>query len=514
MKIALCHALAEQKAVEQGWEVHSYKACQRFVAGLDPALVTKKREGEKAFVDKHEPNLRRDYSTLDSNSLWCSDHYRFDVMVQDPQDATKTLRPWLTSWQDVRSRKILGYKIFAGDPNTDTILGAFVDAAAAAGLPKTAYIDNGKDYDSRALQGITKRQRRNQRAGSVSDGSATTQRVAGAFNILQTTVIHAWPYHGQSKPVERFHNTLTDRFCRQWDTYCGKDPQHKPENLSANIAAGKAPTLQELTQAFEAWLTGDYHGRVHSGDSMDGLTPEQAFHTHLHSKRTVTSEMLLFACMPRVGPLKVGQDGIIYKGIWYGGMDAQVQRLYGQQVYLAVDNSNLSRVLVLAADGKLLCSAAPNRKLSFDPNSQDLRDAIAEKKQLRKRVREYDQARPRLAMASDTHALLEHAAARRQLAEATDGLAPELSPPSISPVQTGYEQQQDEIARALNRLSEPLRMAVNDDLVSRDQDEPIDVSGSFMRMTSSDRDGDGDLRGDVFDRIASAMQGNEEDCAK
>ena len=307
--------------------------------------------------------------------------------------------------------------------------------------------------------------------------------------------MHAWPYHGQSKPIERFHNTLADRFCRQWDTYCGRDTLHKPENLQEQIARGKAPTLQELTDAFTAWLATDYHARVHAGDAMDGRTPDQAFAQELRTKRTTTTEILQFACLPRVGPLKIGQDGIAYKGLWFGGFNQQIQRLFGQQVLLAIDNRNLSSVMVLDLQGRLICTATANRKMAFDPTSQDLRDAISDKKQLRKRLREYNDSRPRIVMASDTHSLLERAAVRRMAAQ----VLPELPPCPSTPVQTGLEDQIREIEAAINK--QPMRLAVGyDSAVALP-----DLSESFSNMRIGDDPAP--ARADMFDRFSFAMDG-------
>lgn len=509
LSIAVCHAIAEQKAVESGWLVKSYKQCKLYAASLDPALVTKKREGEKAFVDKHEPNLRRDYTSIDSNGWWVSDHHRFDVMILHPDstpDKPRYCRPWLTGWEDVRSRKLVGWRVFVHDPNSDTILAAFSDAALEYGLPETAYVDNGKDYDSKAVQGETKRARRAAGADWQAKLAADKPRIDGAFNLLQVKVVHAWPYHGQSKGIERHFRDVCDQFSRLQDCYCGNSTdaavhdRQTPGNLKSQLTAGKALTLAEFTAAFNSYVVNLHNRKPSFGDGMQGRCPDDVYIQCLVRKRTTTAEILHFACMPRVGPVKVGQDGVTYKGVWYGGFDPQVQKLWGKPVLLAIDNSDLSRVLILDTAGRLVCSAAANRKLAFNATSADLRDAIAEKKRLRKRINDYHAARPKMAIAADTQALLERSAARRALAEARETNEP-LPPATVEAIRTGLEDQSEDIARALDSLSkQPLRKAVNDDLDHAI--EQIDVGSSFMRLATED---DGDHpRGDIFDRIVSA----------
>lgn len=266
ISIRIAWEVATQRAIEMGWEQRSYSQTKSYVDRLDPALVTKKREGEKAFVDKHEPNIRRDYSTIDSNSWWVSDHHRFDVMILHPDstpEKPKYCRPWVTGWEDVRSRKIIGWRVFIHDPNTDTILGAFCDAAEKYGLPKISYQDNGKDYDSKAIQGMTKKERRqrNSSASSVSSvvnnswqSKLDTPRISGAFNLLQIQVVHAWPYHGQSKGIERRFRIVCEQFSMLQDCYCGNSTDSPVRditttgNINDQLSAGKALTLSEFTQ--------------------------------------------------------------------------------------------------------------------------------------------------------------------------------------------------------------------------------------------------------------------------
>jgi hypothetical protein len=471
-KLKLMHVVraAEIAAIDNGWTQRGYKTCDRFVRGFPEQYWVLKRDGEDAFVAKCEPAIERDYSTLASNDIFCGDHHRFDVMILSPDstpEKPKFTRPWVSAWQDVRSRKILGLRVFCHDPNADVILAAFKDAAERYGLPKKVMVDNGKDYDSRALQSVTKKQRR---AGVELTAQ---QRLAGAFTILGIEVDHVWPYHGQSKPIERNFGTICDRFSRLWDTYCGNDTSSKPENLQQQLDAGKAPTLEEFTTAFINWLDADYHGTRHLGDAMDGQTPAQIYEKCLVQKRKLPVELLAFACMPRVGPVKVSKQGVTWKGLRYGAFDAKVQALYGQSVMLAVNNDDVSSLLICGLDGSLLCKARANTKLSFNADSQDVRDAIAEKKKLRKTMNEYRERRPR--MVADLHDLVNRAATRkRQPAAPTND-----PPPTILPVRTALDGQLDQVRKAL-ASSSPARIAVGAESMTADI-QPV----SFSQLMAS-----------------------------
>lgn len=436
-----CHIAAEEKALEAGWTPRSYKACQRAMADLPRAVVTRFREGEKAFEDRHEPAIRRDYSTIGSDDVWCGDHHDFDVMVEHDG---KFVRPTVTAWQDVRSRKVLGWKVFAHAPNADTILAAFEIAAKThGGVPGRVYVDNGKDYRSSALQGNDK------------------TRVEGAFTILGVEAQHCWIYHGQSKPIERNFRTICDQFAREFDTYCGNKPGNRPEDLQRNLKGGKAPTLDEFAQAFTAYVADDYNTAPHTGDAMEGKAPDVVYAEQNAGKRPVLDEVLDFACMPRFCPVVkrrgagggehrgvlIGKQGVTYRGLYFGAFDPDVQRLHGQRVQLAVNNDDLSSVLVLSLEGRLLCRAKANTKLGWNATTEDLRAAVAEKKKLRRTLREYVDQRPR--MADDVQELTQRAASRRRSSIDAAAKHDPLPPAPLRHHRTGVDEQLPAIRRAL-----------------------------------------------------------------
>lgn len=475
--LVLCHELATQLAIEDksgGWPMHTYKACQRMVAKLPAQLIALRRGGKKEFEDNCEPSIRRDYAALASNERWNADHHEFDVMVIDPAcniaagEAPRFVRPFITAFQDMRSRKIVGHRIVAVAPNADDILAAFETAAREHGLPGLAYFDNGKDFDSRKLQGETKKQRR-RRSGSAGVPAHSllspdeVQRIDGAFNILGIKVQHTWIYHGQSKPIERNFGTLCSRFSKLWKTYCGKDTAEKPEDLKAALASGQAPTLAEFAAAFDAWLTSDYHLRPHTGDGMNGQCPAAVWEECLDAKRTVAPEILSFACMPRYGPYRFNKEGITHKGVSYGGFDQQLQKLFGQQVLLAEISGDANRVMILEISGRRIGEAKANRKLPHGANKEDLAAAIKEKRQLRKTMKAYIEKRPR--MSEDIPALAERAALERARKARGTGAPPVTDPAPVRMHRTAFDDQLPDLKQVFNQ-ERPERIAVGAESLS------------------------------------------------
>jgi len=372
-KVIVCYEMALDKAQQMGWHIPSYRVSRRFIQKIkadEAAAVAWRRESEQKFTDLHTPSLKGDYSPLETNEFWDADHHLMDVLVKvgekiNPNTGevvSQFARPWLTAWQDMRSRKIVGWRIRLEDPNTDVIMETLGIAIRTHGVPENAYTDNGKDFDCQYLTGLTKKQRWKLRRLHVAHDQT---KLGGVYAALQINHIHCWPWHGQSKPIERFFGTLEDRFGRTVDTYCGRKPEERPDDLDDMLAAGKAPTLEEFTAAFAQWLEVGYHQKIHTGQAMDER-PAVVFEQHLHTKRTASETVLEILLQPRVGPVTVTKDGVCWKGLQYGQFtdltretepakitDEQCQQVIeGVKAYLkknGITQSTLAKSLILAS---------------------------------------------------------------------------------------------------------------------------------------------------------------------
>jgi putative transposase len=456
-KLTVCHEMACLKAAELGWAIRTYKTCQRHVEKVPAAVVLKLRHGEEAYVNHAEPFLEGDYSTLESNELWNADHHPFDVLVKvserldgsSGEMVVRHVRPWLTAFQDVRSRKIVGWKVYAHDPNSDAVLSVFRAAVKENGVPRKLLIDNGKDFDCLDLNGRTKKDRWRRRKVHVE----LSEHARGVWPALGIEIQHAKPYHGQSKPVERWFGFVETRtVC--WPTYTGNSTANKPEDLQLQLERGNAPTLEDFSTWFDDWVIAYNAGHQHQGDSMDGKTPDVVFAEQLATKRTCDARLLDILCLRRIdktssgAPLRIGQNGIAYKGLRYGQY-ALAGRL-GEAVILRVDDEDLSEVLVFDADDKFICVAPCNVRVPKNATAQVLREAHASKRRDRKIFSDYTDRRPRMAEDLPERMLR---AARAKARPAVSN----LPPPSISPVRHPLEAQLDRIQTAIDR---PKKIAV------------------------------------------------------
>jgi putative transposase len=491
------------KATEQGWAVRSYKACQRMIDALPRQVVLKYRFGDDAFKNEGEPFIERDYASLRSNEAWNADHHQFDVIVNAGTRAQPRLvRPWLTAFQDMRSRKIVGWSMFAHDPNSDTILAAFRSAVLDFGVPEVLFFDNGKDFDSYALNGRTKKDRWAKRRVRVE---LDPQQTAGLFAEMKIDVRHVWKYHGQSKPIERFFGFVETRTC-VWPTYCGNSPGERPrdhtsqEDLQLQLERGKAPLLADFAAWFGDFLTAYHAGHEHRGDGMDGKTPDQVYAENLETRRTASRELLDLLCLKKSKPVRVTQNGVTYNGVRYGQYD--LSRMIGAEVVLRVDERDATRVQVYTLDDRFVCLASANRKLPVVADAQAVREAIAEKRQDRKRLKEYVDRRPR--MADDLPDRIVRAAAARARAVADEAQNdPTPAGPSLQPIRHAMEDQLPALRRALDRTSNTGRVAVGAESLS------LASVSRLMQQQDEDVTDENAGGGDAFARLGIKFRGGD-----
>jgi transposase InsO family protein len=504
----LCWQLAAGEGRRQGWAVLSYGATCRYLDKLPKPVTTKARDGADAFTAKAMPSIVRDYSTLRTNEEWVGDHHQFDVMVKLP--GGRIVRPWLTAWQDMRSRKIVGWCIYGHDPNQNSIISALLHGCRTHGVPEAFYVDNGKDYDSYALHGRTKAERRRGQK-SAGLGESTTKAATGIFGALGCAVTFCQPYHGQSKPIERFFGTAEGRFGKLWPTYCGNKPENKPDGLARRLDRNMAPTLETFTRDFGRWVEEDYNAAPSAGDAMDRRSPSEVFDASWKgaSKRDASPEHLALLLTKPIQPVKVTKNGIRWRGLGYGQFTDLTHHWIGKEVYPRVDESNVSRLLVFSADDKFICVAPCNERIPANATDQDLRQAMKVKGAHLKKINEWFAPKgPRQAL--DLPELMFQAVAERNAERAKEDPQPAPEgPAAIQPVSSplATEDVLEQLGKSVR--SEGLKKAVGAESMSLDkffdmrelrqrlkdseEPEPVEEDGweRLGRIFESQRNGSG-----------------------
>ena len=190
------------------------------------------------------------YQAESPNDLWQSDQM-YGPYLPHPNDSTKKIRTQLLAWLDDRSRVILHAQFFldARLPNLEHCLRK---AIQKMGLPKKIYVDNGQIYCSKQLANICAH--------------------------LGIRLMFARPYSPEGKgKIERFFGYVRSSFL--------------PELSTSNIL-----TLEQLNEAFRAWLDLEYQHKEHSGIKAK---PLDVFLSHKDKLRYPTEEELKDAFLYR-----------------------------------------------------------------------------------------------------------------------------------------------------------------------------------------------------------------------
>lgn len=202
----------------------------------------------------------RDWTNVSSNEYRVADHHIFDVLVNCNGEIG---RPWMSAWQDLRSKKIVGYVInMVSNPNANIVIDSFAHAVERLGILECVLLDNGKDYKAFDMFN-------NENFLSIS-------------YRLQISVVNANPYNAKSKPIERYFKTLEEKYCKFLPSYIGNDPKKRPEKLSVTNEKVKALGLAMSYNEFidlAAKIVDDYNNTPHSGAGMNNNTPNEIYKT-------------------------------------------------------------------------------------------------------------------------------------------------------------------------------------------------------------------------------------------
>lgn len=300
------------------------------------------REGKKAWNDKAAFFIERDYDKISVGDILVADGHVLNFQTTNPETG-KAQRMELIMWYDMASNCPLGWEIMPTE-NTQSIASAFRRAVINLGkYPRIAYLDNGRAFRAKYFNGVDFR----------------NTGIGGLFQELGIHTIFAWPYHGQSKTVERFFGTLHE--LEEWvPSYVGRSIGTKPPRMNRgenmhrkawDAAGGRPLTLEETHLAVAQWID-DYINRPQRGH-MNGRCPAEMF---LAGRGPGVDEDKLRHLMMAKEIRKVTRDGIRLMG----------HRFYAPELYsrthaveIRYDLHDLERILVYSQDGqKLICEAS------------------------------------------------------------------------------------------------------------------------------------------------------------
>ena len=387
MSVKKCIELTELCLKEQGREdmlplASSGTFARKVVNGGIPVPVLKYyREGVKAFRDDCEPYIERDYDGLYSNDIWVCDNHTFDVFVNDGEHK-KPVRVYLTAFQDVRSRKMVGWYVTL-NPCSDATLIALRRAIERYGIPKIILSDNGREFLTFDIGGRGFRKSR-------KDGEHVAPTILENLGIEFRTAL---PTNAKSKIIERAFLDVKEDFSKLFEGYTGGTIAERPERLKkTGKSAENFTLLPEFIKYVDTYIEGYFNTRSHSGSGMHGRTRNEVFAAELIEKRTATREQLNLMMLRNTRMQTVQRNGVYLSvdgaKVHFNSLELNWSH-FGEKVYFRYNPDDLSEVRVYDEQDRFLCTAQQMEKLPYFATKEQIKEAMRDTRKLEQLVKRY-----------------------------------------------------------------------------------------------------------------------------
>lgn len=333
-------ALAHRRLVEAGEELPDLDTFWRRWHEEPPAKQNYARRGAEGLIQFW---LYPPYQAPSRNAVWQADHFELPVDVIADGHRTQLVKPWLTMFEDDRTRMLMAWAITATP-------GRRADAEVVCAC---------------LADGIRLRLERDEQVGGVPSVVRWDQDLsftAGMVVQLGTQVgfeCHAVPpYSGWMKgKVERLGRTVEMDFCVEQPgfTHGPKTQRHRDPLRTEN---GNL-TADQLRARFARWAAEYNFEPVHSAL---GTTPFEAWVTDATPLRKVADTKLRSGLLvePRVRPVHK-KKGVFFKNRYWLGeglLDLVGRRV---EVHYPVNDDSFIEVY---RDGRWVCTAWPAAALT------------------------------------------------------------------------------------------------------------------------------------------------------
>lgn len=345
------------------------------------------REGWKAFNEECLMHIDRDYSKIEVGDIAVADGHKLNIEILDPWTG-KPRRMILVLFEDMKSSFPLGWCLSRTE-NVAAITFAYYRACLTLGkVPKVVYADNGKAFRKKVFNSLT---------------DFRQSSFVSIFERAGSKTIFAWPYHAESKTIERLFGSMAE-FERVCPSYTGTSIETKPARLKRNerehrrthqkLTGGRFPTMQEVDVALRAWFA-EFVQRPQKG-RLKGRSPLDVFNEGGGGTGPGFSQEALFDLQASLLPTDhriVRRDGIrmpwSVKHYWHPSLFGKKDH----QVEVRFDRLDPSYILVFDQNGRFLCEAKPRALvhpaahiLGTAEDQEELEGQITEKRRQGKSV--------------------------------------------------------------------------------------------------------------------------------
>jgi hypothetical protein len=337
----------------------TYQTARRYLQSLPRALVDYRRLGRTAFTNKHQPYMDQNIWQYQSLDVVVSDHHCLDCVVMYHG---KLVRPWVTTMQDYRSGKVLGWCPSVA-PSSLSIIAAYYMAVIQHGVPRKLVFDNGKDYHSEILNGKTVN-------AKVYTPEAWDEEkeiyIQGLFYMIGSEVSFTLPYNGKSKGrQERYYGVLKENFSKDIGSFIGGDARERPEDSELYFRAvngmakrNDVPVWEEAVNALAAMISYINEELPSAGKGMNGKTASRVFSENLPADVRYADRDTLRLALSKGELRQVRNNVVLINGVTYYHPDLIYYS--GQQVIVRSLLTTDEEALICDLQGRALFNARAN----------------------------------------------------------------------------------------------------------------------------------------------------------
>lgn len=341
------------------WSKCSYQTANRFLNSIPKMIAGYWRQGAGRFENLFLPHMEQDIERYKSLEVVVSDHHCLDCVVMY---RGKLVRPWITTFQDLRSGKVVGWCPTL-KPSSLSIVVAYYMCCIRYGIPVAVLFDNGKDYHSKWLTGHTE-------TASVllPEGMEEEQEFEfkGLFQIVGSDVRFTRTYNGKSKArQERYFRIIGEYLAKEMGSYVGSDTKSKPDDAqlmyrSINGMAKRddIPTWEDFIPKAHAMIEYINDRLPCTSECMHGKTRSEVFEECLPGEVRHADKELLQKALLKGQMRRVNKNGVRVHGINFWNL--KLGQYFKSDIRVYEDITDPERVMCCTVHGEFICYAEAN----------------------------------------------------------------------------------------------------------------------------------------------------------
>ncbi|MDR0709302.1 MAG: Mu transposase C-terminal domain-containing protein, partial [Spirochaetaceae bacterium] len=363
---------------------------RRYINSIPEAVKVIGRKGRDEFRKKFEMHVERDFTVYKSMDCICGDYMTHDIICRIGR---KMFRAKLCAFMDMRSRLITGWSLQL-TANSLGVIRSLQMCVENHGAARDVYVDNGKEFKNYWLCGDT------WKARYTSVDPESLELDACVLRECGMNIHFCLPYHGQSKPIERFWRTLHEMFDKYEITYVGSNTDLRPEEMKVFQRAINGikkfdielvPAYDAIRERIDHFMKYYNECHHHTGQGMEGKTPVQVFQENAVPRRDIPENMKKYI-FTRREIRTIQRNGVSIDGMWYSGRELREYFLTkGQGVKVEVRRGldDVRKVSIFSMPDRVyLCDAEGG--LENGPTEEDIRRINKTKKEARQFLAKYN----------------------------------------------------------------------------------------------------------------------------